>query len=176
LSSAGFAEKQLNALRKKGAKSGGNEGWANEGGEEEFYDSENVFEAKQVAAKGPSIDDCGSEKQFWSTLERMEQTEERKQGQKRKFGKFGHLVHPPPSRSVVIYYDASHSSAVGPAAELLLSSERSHGQASQDRRRPRHRLLQGQCPGSTFPPRKHCLNRVGWCASDSHTPPSLHAS
>jgi hypothetical protein len=137
LSSVGFAERQLNALRKKGAKSGGNEGWANEGGEEEFYDSENVFEAKQVAARGPSIDDCGSEKQFWSTLERMEQAEERKQGQKRKFGKFGHLVHSPPSRSVAIHYCyASHSSAVGPAAELLLSGERSHRQASQDRRRP----------------------------------------
>lgn len=125
--SAGFAERQLNALRKKGAKSGGNEGWANEGGEEEFYDSENVFEAKQVAARGPSIDDCGSEKQFWSTLERMEQTEERKQGQKRKFGKFGHLLDQRPSSfcrasdltDKRVKTDADHGTGFSKASALL---------------------------------------------------------
>jgi hypothetical protein len=92
ITSAGSAERQLNALKRRGAKGGG-EGWAS--GEKEFFDSENVFGARQVAAKGPALADCGSETQFWSALERMEQAEERKP-LKRKFGKFGHMVRVSP--------------------------------------------------------------------------------
>jgi len=78
---SGFAERQLKAIY-KGARN-------KEGKEKEGHDLPSFTE--RTVAKGPSIAECGSEEQFWSTLEKMEGAEERK-GHKRKFGKFHHLL------------------------------------------------------------------------------------
>lgn len=56
--------------------------------DDDVWDEGNRF--KETTKRGPTLASCGSEEQFWTAMEKLEQAEERKG--KRKFGKFADAV------------------------------------------------------------------------------------